>query len=128
MNIKYLLSYILLLLCVFSLPVKSCSEWQYASLSFTNRAKIQNDELKDVYTFVFWNAPNEYGMWQNGKPLSGNIKITLTEYFKIDKVHALSILNKIGTSGWEAYGFHTIQESESDQTRQWQFKKCKNLK
>jgi len=60
------------------------------------------------------------------KNLAGSYKNTLTEHFGIKAVHALSVLNKVGLDGWEGYGFHTIQESSTSQTRQWQLKKCKN--
>ncbi|MBQ0759709.1 MAG: hypothetical protein KBT72_08650 [Zhongshania sp.] len=103
-----------------------CSNWQYASLRFKTDAIVENNEAKGVYTFVMWEAPTEVGMWQNNNPLpaSKNIKMSLTEHFGINAVHAPSILNKLGEIGWEAYGFNATQTSEAGNSKEWQLKKC----
>lgn len=119
----------IILLCLPSLAladVINCSKWQYASLSIAIQTKPETHEAKDVYSFVLWEAPNEYGMWQNNDPLqaSASIRKSLTEHFGIKAVHAPSILNKLGLVGWEAYGFHLHYESDTKKTSKWQFKKC----
>ncbi|MBG57059.1 MAG: hypothetical protein CMK46_02085 [Porticoccus sp.] len=101
-----------------------CAQWQYASLSFVTETLIENEEARGVFTFVIWQAPNEYGIWNNNEPLPASIKKPLTEYFGIKAVHAPSLLNKIGSKGWQAYGFHANQLSETEKSEEWQFKKC----
>ena len=103
---------------------EECARWQYASLSFSSKSTIEGNELIRFRTFVLWEEPRNHGIWEDNRNLSGSIKDSLTDHFGISKVHVPSILNAIGSNGWEAYGFHTIQESETDQARQWQFKKC----
>lgn len=125
--LKYLTCISLILLAGISVAEEPwCSNWQYASLSFVSDAIVENKEAKGVYSFVMWEAPKEYGMWQNNNPLpaSKNIKTSLTEHFGINTVHAPSLLNKLGASGWEAYGFHATQTSETGNSKEWQFKKC----
>ena len=125
-KIKFLL---LLLLAVTTSAAaaqeQKCKQWLYSSLSFTATASVESEELKDVYTFVLWEAPNEIGMWQSNKPLSGTIDTTLTKHFGVKTVHPLSILNSLGQQGWEAYGFHLTQSQESVKTREWQFRQCR---
>jgi hypothetical protein len=125
--LKYLICIGLTLLASISVAETSfCSNWQYASLNFKTDAIVENNEAKGVYTFVMWEASEELGMWQNNNPLpaSKNIKTSLTEHFGINTVHAQSLLNKLGESGWEAYGFNGIQASETGNSKEWQFKKC----
>ena len=105
---------------------EECGRWQYASLNFSSKSTIEGNELKRLRTFVLWEEPKGNGIWEDNRYLAGSIKGSLTDHFGISKVHVPSILNAIGSNGWEAYGFHTIQESETDQARQWQFKKCSN--
>ncbi len=126
MNIKKLLILTLLLSSVEISQAKTCSQWEYANLSFTLRSSIKNGEVKDISTFVIWNAPKANGIWQNDLFLSGSIKKRLTEYLDIKGVDDLLILNKLGSIGWEAYGYHEVRKSDENQTSWWQFKKCVN--
>ena len=124
MNIKKLIILALLFSSVEFPQGKTCTQWEYANLSFTLTSSIKNSEVKDISTFVAWNAPEERGIWRNDLPLSGSIKKRLTEYFGIRGVDDLLILNKLGSIGWEAYGYHEVQKSDENQTSWWHFKKC----
>ena len=84
--LKYLVYISLILLVGISIAEKPwCGNWQYASLSFVSDAIVENQEAKDVYTFVMWEAPKEYGIWQNNNLLqaSKNIKTSLTDHFVV---------------------------------------------
>ena len=119
--------YLLLLICTFCLSdtqAASCTKWQYAVLSFTTNTTINDGALEKVDTFVTWFSSDSSGVWQNNKPLSGSINQPLTEYFSIKSVYKIDILNELGRRGWEAYGYHRVQISESDSSQDWQFKKC----
>ena len=120
-----LFTFIIMILISFNLQANDCTKWEYSQLSLTSKSILNGDVLEKVDTFVFWNSNNEFGYWQNNEPMGGAIKAKLTEFFSIKTVHSISMLNSLGMKGWEAYGYESTRESETDQHQSWQFRKCK---
>ncbi len=122
--VKYLV--IILLLYSGSTYSKECAKWEYANLGYTTSSNGLEPKHEKFGYFVLWFSPEGLSTWQNNKLMMSSVTDkTMKEYFNIKSYDYISILNELGSSGWESYSYVIDRSTELDRNHSWQLKKCK---
>ncbi len=103
---------------------KDCNKWEYASLNLSSNSIIDGDEVKAVNFIVIWNSNDGSITWYDSQPISGGTDLDLKTFFGARANHPISVLNALGTVGWEAYDYERRNQNESIELTDWQLKRC----
>ena len=107
---------------------QNCGSYEYGSLFL--QVVVVEEEIDGLPTAVAknistsWKQNNVSGTWYNNNFMVGSINRPLSEYFDVQTIDAISILNSLGASGWEAFSHVASQREYPSSVDEWYLKRC----
>lgn len=104
----------------------TCQLYEYSNLSVVQVLIKKDSSIESQKLYVSYNEENAIATWADNEAIAGSIKKPLKQYFGINHIDKINILNSLGKRGWSAFSHQHIVGSEYESTDNWYLKKCVN--
>lgn len=115
---------IFMMLLIITNITYACDVYEYSDLSVVEVKERKNGKAVAIEYLVIYETEDIFGAWKNNDPYGGFGGKSLKEYFEIEQINGLKILNGLGRSGWKPYSYNE-SDSGTDQTgKYWLLMRC----